>query len=164
MTEKNYRALSWDDKFIPRERIEEVDSFTLLPEGEYSFIVEGIERKLHQPKPGGKLPACNMAVVRLRIDSDAGKATVLHRLYLHEKMYGALDEFFASVGMSDASGLRIDWDNLPGATGRCKIRHRQYDGKNYHECTGFLPAQTRAPQPPQAPAIPPVTEDEDIPF
>lgn len=154
MTE-NYRALSWDDKFIPRERIEEVDSFTLLPEGEYSFIVEGIERKMHQPKPGGKLPACNIAVVRLRIDSDARKATVLHRLYLHEKMYGALDEFFSAVGMSDSSGLRIEWDNLPGATGRCKIRHREYDGKTYLECAAFLPSMKRT--------SPPVTE-EDIPF
>ena len=154
MTE-NYRALSWDDKFSPRERIEEVDSFTLLPEGEYSFIVEGIERKMHQPKPGGKLPACNMAVVRLRIDSDAGKATVLHRLYLHEKMYGALDEFFSAVGMSDSSGLRIEWDNLPGAKGRCKIRHREYDGKTYLECAAFLPSMKRT--------SPPVTE-EDIPF
>lgn len=155
MTEKNYRALSWDDTFIPRERIEEVDSFTLLPEGEYSFIVEGIERKMHQPKPGGKLPACNMAVVRLRIDSDAGKATVLHRLYLHEKMYGALDEFFSAVGMSDSSGLRIDWDNLPGSTGVCRIRHREYDGKTYLECAAFLPSMKRT--------SPPVTE-EDIPF
>lgn len=164
MTEKNYRALSWDDTFIPTERMEELEQFTLLPEGEYTFTVESLERKQYQPKPGGKLPACNMAVVKLRIDSDVGRATVQHRLYLHEKMFSSLREFFASVGMSDASGLRIDWDNLPGATGRCKIGHRQYDGKNYHECTGFLPAQTRAPQPPQAPAIPPVADDDDIPF
>ena len=54
------RELDWNDE------IEKDSDFTLLPEGDYDFTVESFERGRH---PGSdKLPACNKAILKLRID------------------------------------------------------------------------------------------------
>ncbi len=72
------RELGWDDEI-------EKDSgeFILLPEGDYDFTVESFERGRH----GGseKLPACNKAILRLRIDTGEGSALINHNLFLHTK-------------------------------------------------------------------------------
>lgn len=183
MTNKNYQALSWDDTFVSAKRIEELEQYTLLPPGDYDFTVEGYDRKQHQQKPGKTLPSCNKAIVRLRIEHNGERVVVQHHLFLHERMFDRLKEFFGAIGMASDTGLTISWTALTGATGRCRIGHREYKGKTYHECTGFFPAPTAPaptyappqPQPQQqyqAPAPAPVQQppaynpmpEEDIPF
>ena len=85
------RELGWDDEI-------EKDSgeFILLPEGDYDFTVESFERSRH----GGseKLPACNKAILRLRIDTEEGSALINHNLFLHTKTEGMISAFFTSIG------------------------------------------------------------------
>lgn len=75
------REFNWDDTI-------EKDStdFVLLQEGDYDFEVESYERARH----GGseKLPPCNKAVLKLRIESEAGTAYLTHNLFLHSKTEG----------------------------------------------------------------------------
>ena len=64
------RELEWDDS------IEKDSDYVILPEGDYEFVVESVERARH---PGSeKLPSCNKAIVKLRIDKQyirAGQST-----------------------------------------------------------------------------------------
>ena len=49
------RELDWDDS------IEKDSDYVLLPEGDYEFVVESVERARH---PGSdKIPPCNKAIV-----------------------------------------------------------------------------------------------------
>lgn len=82
------RELQWDD-VIEKEGSE----FATLPEGDYTFMVESFERGRFTPKEGNKLPACNMATLKLRIDTPEGAAYINHQLYLHTKMESRLSEF-----------------------------------------------------------------------
>lgn len=63
----NYeREFGWDDE------ISQDSEFVLLPEGDYVFIVKGFERARHTPQAGGKLPACNKAIVEVIIQANEG--------------------------------------------------------------------------------------------
>ncbi|MBO5569627.1 MAG: DUF669 domain-containing protein [Clostridia bacterium] len=137
------REFSWDDAI-------ENDSpeYVVLPEGEYNFQVVNLERKRYQG--GAKLPACNMAEVKILVTAPDGKqATVTNRLYLHSRTEGLLCEFFTCIGQRE-HGQRLvpNWNRVVGSTGRCKLGTREYEGKTYNEVKKFLePAQPVTPQP-----------------
>lgn len=116
------RELGWDDEI-------EKDSgeFILLPEGDYDFTVESFERSRH----GGseKLPACNKAILRLRIDTEEGSALINHNLFLHTKTEGMISAFFTSIGQKKkGEKIKMNWNAVVGAKGRCKV--------GVHERTG----------------------------
>ena len=109
------RELGWDDEI-------EKDSgeFILLPEGDYDFTVESFERGRH----GGseKLPACNKAILRLRIDTGEGSALINHNLFLHTKTEGMISAFFTSIGQKKkGEKIKMNWNAVVGAKGRCKV-------------------------------------------
>lgn len=109
------RELGWDDE-ISREGGE----FLLLPEGDYNFVVESYERARH---PGSdKLPACNKAILHLRVTAPEGEIHLEHNLFLHQRTEGFLSEFFTSIGLKKpGEPLRMNWNQVPGFTGRLKL-------------------------------------------
>lgn len=118
------RELGWDDEI-------EKDSgdFILLPDGDYDFTVESFERGRH---PGSdKLPPCNKAILKLRIDSEEGNALINHNLFLHTKTEGMISAFFASIGQKKkGEKVKMNWNAVIGATGRCKVAIRTWKGED----------------------------------
>lgn len=120
----NEKELQWDD-VIERDASE----FVLLQEGDYDFTVESFDRARHNGS--GKLPPCNKAVLKLRIDSDQGTAYINHNLFLHTITEGMLSAFFACIGQKKkGEPLRMDWGRVPGSTGRAKVGIHTYKNKD----------------------------------
>lgn len=124
MSEIIERELGWDDE-ISRE-----SDFTIIPEGDYDFTVTGFERGRHEGSE--KLPPCNMAIVTLAVTlPDGSTANLRHRLFLHTRCEGLLSAFFTGIGLKrKGEPLRMNWNAVPGAHGRCKITVRSWKGKN----------------------------------
>lgn len=117
------RELDWGDS------IEKDSEFTLLKEGDYNFNIETFERARH---PGSdKLPPCNKAIVSVHIDSPEGSTTIKHNLFLHTKCEGMLSAFFESIGQKKkGERIAMNWNLVPGSTGRCKVTIRNYKNKD----------------------------------
>lgn len=140
------RELGWDDEIK-----NDSSPYEVLPEGDYEFRVEKFERARH----GGsdKIPACNKAILTLDVTSPQGSGKVQVNLFLHSKFEWKLCQFFTSVGARKrGEPLRMNWNAVAGATGRCHIGVRKWigtnDGKEHegNEVTEFfepeeLPAQ-----------------------
>ncbi len=120
------QELQWDDT-ITKE-----SDFILLPEGDYNFTVESFERGRH---PGSeKLPPCNKAVLTLRIEAAEGTARITHNLFLHTRTEGMLSAFFTCIGQKKkGEPLKMNWGQVPGASGRCKIGIHPYKNKDGEE-------------------------------
>ena len=139
------RELGWDDQ------IERESDFILAPAGDYDFVVTGFERARHEGSP--KLPPCNKAVVSIQISTPEGDATIKHNLFLHTKTEGMLSAFFIGIGQKKhGEPLRMNWNNVIGARGKCKVGIREYKGddgeiKQFNEIKKFYeptaPAQTQ---------------------
>lgn len=121
------RELQWDDTIE-----KESSDFILLPEGDYNFVVDSFERGRH----GGseKLPPCNKAILKLRVESDKGTALITHNLFLHTKTEGLLSAFFESIGQKKkGEKMVMNWSYVPGATGRAKVGIHTYVNKDGEE-------------------------------
>jgi len=120
------KELGWDDEIE-----KESPDFVTVPEGDYDFRIIGFERSRYTPGPGAKLPPCNMAVLNVEIVNSLGICNIQHRLYLHTRMEGRLSEFFASIGQKKkGERVRMNWNMVPGATGRCRVTIRNYKNKD----------------------------------
>lgn len=126
MTEMG-RELGWDDEIS-----KEGGEFLLLPEGDYNFVVESYERARH---PGSdRLPACNKAVLHLRVTAPEGEIHLDHNLFLHQRTEGFLSEFFTSIGLKKpGEPLRMNWNQVPGCTGRLKLGVHTWTNKEGEE-------------------------------
>ena len=116
------RAFGWDDEI-------EKDSsdFILLPEGDYDFTVESFERGRHNGSE--KLPPCNKAILKLRIETSEGAALVNHNLFLHTKTEGMISAFFTAIGQKKkGEKIKMNWNAVIGAKGRCKIGIHEWTG------------------------------------
>jgi hypothetical protein len=121
--------------------IQKDSEFILLPDGLYYFTVLGLERTRHMPNPQnpGKLPACNKAIVSIKIVANEGETELRHNLFLHSSTEGMLSAFFAAIGQKKkGEPLRMNWNTIIGATGVCKVGTRQYNGNNYNEVKSML--------------------------
>lgn len=118
------RELAWDDE------IEKDSEFVLIPEGDYFFTVSGFERGRHEGSE--KLPPCPKAIIKLRVELPDGSTQELtHNLFLHSKCEGLLSAFFVGIGQKKhGEKLRMNWNNIIGARGRCKIILRGWTGRN----------------------------------
>lgn len=117
------RELGWDD---PIEKDYE-SSFVLLPEGDYDFEVLSFERGRHSPKPGGKLPACNKAILTLEVGGDQAAAKITHNLFLHTQTEGQLCAFFVAIGQrKHGDSQAMNWGAVVGSRGRCKVGIRNW--------------------------------------
>lgn len=125
---ENGRAFDWNDT------IENDSSFTLLPEGEYPFVVTSFERGRHNGS--AKLPECPKAVLKIKVtDPETGNsATIEHNLFLHSKTEGLLCAFFTSIGQRNhGEKLTMDWNRVPASIGRCKVYIDKWTGNDGQE-------------------------------
>lgn len=125
MDNENMQALDWNSE-ITKE-----SEFELLPEGEYPFLVESMERGRF---PGSeKMSACPSANLTLVIKSPetGNDVKVFDTLYLHQKAEWRLSQFFISIGMKKkGEPLRMNWNMVPGATGTLKLTVNHYTKKD----------------------------------
>lgn len=135
------RELDWNDTI-------EKDSsdFITLPEGDYDFTVDSFDRARHNGSE--KLPPCNKAVLKIRIDDPAGTVIVTHNLFLHTRTEGMLSAFFSSIGQKrKGERLRMNWALVPGARGRLRLGIHKYqkDGegedRTINEIKKFYPKE-----------------------
>lgn len=136
------RPLDWDDTIE-----KEGSDYVLLPEGDYNFSVESFERGRH---PGSeKLPACNKAILKIRIEAPEGTTLITHNLFLHTKTEGMLSAFFEGIGQKKkGEKISMNWNRVVGATGRAKVGIRVYTNKDgeerkYNEIKKFYPKEDK---------------------
>ena len=129
-------ALGWDD---PIEK--DGADFTILPEGDYEFEVTEFERGRH---PGSdKLPACNKAVVHIRVEGKEGVSIIRHQLFLHSITEGMLCAFFTGIGQRrKGEKVTMNWNAVVGSKGRAKVgiknwKNDQGEEKTFNEIKKF---------------------------
>jgi len=136
------KEYGWDDEIE-----KDSEGFTLLEPGEYDFEVVNFERARHNGS--AKLPACNKAIITLRVSAPDGRSVDLkHNLFLHSKCEGLLSAFFVGIGLKKhGEKLKMDWSKVVGRRGRCTVGVHEYNGKTYNDIKRILepkeaPAQT----------------------
>lgn len=119
-----------DEEFDWESNISQDSEFTLLPEGDYKFTVVKFERARHQGS--AKLPACNKAVLTIKVESDTGESTTItHNLFLHKKCEGLLCEFFNAIGLrKHGETFTMNWNEVPMSTGMCHVFVDEYTNKD----------------------------------
>ena len=146
-------AIGWDDEIIDPGEPE----FVLLMPGVYDFTVTGFERGHFDGSE--KMDACSMAKLTLRCTNGVQETTVFTNLFLSSAVAFKLSKFAKSIGdmpAGDSKGQKfhVDWNNIIGKSGKCRIKTRVYNGKDYNDVDDFIvpdPATAPAPTPmPQA--------------
>lgn len=151
-------AIGWDDEIIDPGEPE----FVLLTPGIYDFTVTGFERGHFDGSE--KMDACSMAKLTLRCTNGVQETTVFTNLFLSSAVAFKLSKFAKSIGDMPAGStsgqkFHVDWNNIIGKSGKCRIKTRVYNGKDYNEVDDFIvpdpataPAPAPAPIPQAAPA------------
>lgn len=150
-------AIGWDDEIIDPGEPE----FVLLTPGVYDFTVTGFERGHFDGSE--KMDACSMAKLTLRCSNGVQETTVFTNLFLSSAVAFKLSKFAKSIGDMPAGSttgqkFHVDWNNIIGKSGKCRIKTRVYNGKDYNEVDDFIvPDPAAAPAPAPAPAPMPQT-------
>ena len=151
-------AIGWDDEIIDPGEPE----FVLLTPGIYDFTVTGFERGHFDGSE--KMDACSMAKLTLKCSNGVQETTVFTNLFLSSAVAFKLSKFAKSIGDMPAGStsgqkFHVDWNNIIGKRGKCRIKTRVYNGKDYNEVDDFIvpdpaaaPAPAPAPMPQAAPA------------
>ena len=140
-------AIGWDDEIIDPGEPE----FVLLTPGVYDFTITGFERGHFDGSE--KMDACSMAKLTLRCSNGVQETTVFTNLFLSSAVAFKLSKFAKAIGdmpAGDSKGQKfhVDWNNIIGKSGKCKIKTRVYNGKDYNEVDDFIvPDQSAAPAP-----------------
>ena len=148
-------AIGWDDEIIDPGEPE----FILLTPGVYDFTVTGFERGHFDGSE--KMDACSMAKLTLRCSNGVQETTVFTNLFLSSTVAFKLSKFAKSIGdmpagYSTGQKFHVDWNNIIGKRGKCKIKTRVYNGKDYNEVDEFIvPDPAAAPAPAPAPQAAP---------
>ena len=120
------RIIDWDDQ-IESDGEYSGEETVVLPEGNYPFEVIKTEQAWYDG--GGKIPACNMAKVFIRVDGgELGKALCVENIYLLERLEWKAAAFLRSVGMKK-HGEPTQWRQLlhcDGESGRCRVYVDEY--------------------------------------
>lgn len=154
-------AIGWDDEIIDPGEPE----FILLTPGIYDFTVTGFERGHFDGSE--KMDACSMAKLTLRCTNGVQETTVFTNLFLSSAVAFKLSKFAKSIGDMPAGSttgqkFHVDWNNIIGKSGKCRIKTRVYNGKDYNEVDDFIvPDPANAPAP--APALAPMPQAVPLP-
>lgn len=145
-------AIGWDDEIIDPGEPE----FVLLTPGIYDFTITGFERGHFDGSE--KMDACSMAKLTLNCTNGVQETTVFTNLFLSSTVAFKLSKFAKSIGdmpAGDSKGQKfhVDWNNIIGKSGKCRIKTRVYNGKDYNDVDDFIvPDPAAAPAPAPAPA------------
>lgn len=115
------------------ERVDVPESgFELLPKGAAVFQITDVER---QRKEYGKFGVCNVAVMTFLCSPMEGEGTaeVQSQFALVKPLGWKIVKLATACGFrKHGDGNEVDprwWNRFVGATGRCEIGHRTYNGK-----------------------------------
>ena len=144
-------AIGWDDEIIDPGEPE----FVLLTPGVYDFTITGFERGHFDGSE--KMDACSMAKLTLKCTNGIQEATVFTNLFLSSAVAFKLSKFAKAIGDMPAESttgqkFHVDWNNIIGKSGKCRIKTRVYNGKDYNEVDDFIVPDPAAPAPAPAPA------------
>ena len=150
-------AIGWDDEIIDPGKSE----FVLLTPGVYDFTITGFERGHFDGSE--KMDACSMAKLTLRCSNGIQETTVFTNLFLSSAVAFKLSKFAKSIGdmpAGDSTGQKfhVDWNNIIGKSGKCRIKTRVYNGKDYNDVDDFI-----VPDPAAAPALAPMPQAVPLP-
>lgn len=143
---KNAAEMDWDSGIAA-----DVGESNLPPEAEYGFTVTEFEKTIS--KAGKK-----MAKVTLELDQSGQFWKVTDFLVLQDNMAWKLAQFFECLGLKKKGEplTSMPWDKVLNESGRVKIKHETYEGKEYCKVDRYI--TTDAVQAPKAP------DDSDVPF
>lgn len=131
--------LGWEDE-IQQDSQESIK----LAEGDYDFEVAEFERARFNGSE--KVPPCNQAKLKLKVETPEGMAVVFHNMFLNTKFEWQLSAFFCAIGQKRrGEPLKMNWNNVVGAKGRARIGVREYDGKTYNQIKKFYDAPETTP-------------------
>lgn len=112
------KILDWDDEIENDGN----GGFITLEEGDYNFEVFKFERGHYTPGPDSKIPACNQAIITLKISTKEGDAFVIERFPLASNMEWKLSAFFRSIGLKKhGEKLKMKWNESIGCKGKAHI-------------------------------------------
>ena len=149
-------AIGWDDEIIDPGEPE----FVLLTPGVYDFTITGFERGHFDGSE--KMDACSMAKLTLRCTNGVQETTVFTNLFLSSAVAFKLSKFAKSIGDMPAGSttgqkFHVDWNNIIGKSGKCRIKTRVYNGRDYNEVDDFIvPDPAAAPAPAPMPQVVPI--------
>lgn len=138
----NAAEMDWDSGISA-----DVGEANLPPVGEYGFTVIEFEKTVS--KAGKK-----MAKVTLELDQSGQFWKVNDFLVLQDSMAWKLAQFFECLGLKKKGEplTSMPWDKVLNESGRVKIKHETYDGKEYCKVERYV--ATEASQAPSAPEVP----------
>ena len=99
-----------------------------------------------------------MAILTLRVSDGSAYTSIIERLILHTKMEWKLSQFFCSIGQKKhGEPLRMNWNKVLGAKGRCKVYVDTYTTdrgeerktnkiSKFYDFQGSQPEQTAKPK------------------
>ncbi len=114
---------------------QDTPEFILLPEGDFPFMVQGIEKATYTGNSEKIGKGCPMVTLEIVIMSPKGNTSVRDNLYLNSNMEWKLSSFFRSVGMKKhGQKFKMDFSsNLIGKTGLCHIRQETWTDREGKE-------------------------------
>lgn len=145
MTESTF---AWDATIAEDKR----NDYPVLPDGTYEFEIRNVVKSTYTPKPGSKIPACNMAKIQIQIEDKEGKRyNVFSNLFLCDSQKWKLINFFKCIGVMKPSEttLHMNWDII-GEIGKAEIGTREYNGKKSNEVRTWI--------------VPQSSDNEELPF
>lgn len=121
------KFLEWDSEIT-----KDTQEFVLLPAGDYPFMVQGLEKGLYDGDSEKIGKGCPMAVLKIVVDGgEHGHASITDRLYLSTSMEWKLGSFFRCIGQkTHGKAYKMDWNNVIGKQGLCKVKVREYVGND----------------------------------
>lgn len=121
------REYGWEDEIV-----NEGGGYELLPEGDYDFTVSKVERARFQGSE--KVPPCNMAKVTFTIWGPDDKIEITDNFLLCSKFECKLSALFLAIGQKKrGEPLRMNWNSVTGAKGKCHVfidNYRKKDGSD----------------------------------
>lgn len=153
----NVTEMGWDSGISAEAGANELPAV-----GEYNFTIVNFEKTFSKSgKP--------MAKIELALDVNGQAYPRTDYLVLASNMEWKLATFFESLGLKKKGEAltKMPWDKVLGASGRCKLKHEEYNGNMVGRINGYIPKEnTAAGQAPTAPAVPTTTTPsaDDMPF
>lgn len=122
----------------------EDNSFVVLPEGDYKFVVASHEIGISN---SDKLPSnTKQIIVTLEVPSEQGTAKVRHYLNVYKKALFAIRQFSDCIGLTPEHGkATINLDNMDGKTGVCHLISQVGNNGNEYNHVATLYVPSKAP-------------------
>ena len=127
MANEANQFLGWDSEIT-----QDTQEFVLLPEGNYPFMVQGLEKGIYDGTSEKIGHGCPMAVLKIVIyGGDKGNTSVTDRLYLCSNMEWKLGSFFRCIGQKQhGKSYKMDWNNVIGREGLCHVKVETWTGND----------------------------------